>query len=378
MYGLRPDKADTDADGLTDSQELYKLGTNGGDPDTDGDVITDTLEVEGFAYGGKQWYLNPADPDTNLDGLADSVDCPALVDIAHPTETDFRTQCDSDQDGIPNLFEDDNDNDGVPDRVDLTPDAWADFKGKRSGQVTDLTPFTGDNPFKLSVTNLQGRQGEWPVLVDLQMRPENPTNLAYTMNVLDWPGGDVDGQIQHKANTTFADSNNPDIKNPDDEAGSHGDMRLVPLLEVVMTGSQVPLKLTSPAATIIVGSGTALSSTVTLKPAADKANTRFTFTLPQGANLKVYADTCSAPGALLATFPGSTDTITGRRVVELADGNHALVVSNGSQQECAEITDVVTAPTPTRSSICPCFPRTASPRTTRTEAACPQWWPTCR
>ena len=299
MYGLRPDKADTDVDGLTDSQELYKLGTNGSDPDTDGDVITDTLEVEGFTYGGKQWYLNPSDPDTNLDGLIDSVDCPALVDIAHPTETDFRTQCDSDQDGIPNLFEDDNDNDGVPDRVDLTPDEWADFKGKRSGQVTDLTPFTGDNPFKLSVTNLQGRQGEWPVLVDLQMRPENPTNLAYTMNVLDWPGGDVDGQIQHKANTTFADSNNPDIKNPDDEAGSHGDMRLVPLLEVVMTGSQVPLKLTEPAATVIVGSGTALSSTVTLKPAADKANTRFTFTLPQGANLKVYAGTCSALGTLL-------------------------------------------------------------------------------
>ena len=86
VYGLRPDKADTDADGLTDSQELYKLGTNGSDPDTDGDVITDTLEVEGFTYGGKQWYLDPTNPDTNSDGLVDSVDCPALVDIAHPTE----------------------------------------------------------------------------------------------------------------------------------------------------------------------------------------------------------------------------------------------------------------------------------------------------
>ena len=183
------------------------------------------------------------------------------------------------------------------------------LKGKRSGKVTDPTPFNGANPFKLSVQNLQGRQGEWPVLVDLQMRPENPTHLAYDMNVLDWPTGDVDGQIQHKANTTFADSNNPDISNPEDEAGSHGDMRLVPLLEVVMTGGQVPLKLTEPAATVIVGSGTALSSTVTLKPAANPADTRFTFTLPQGATLKVYEGTCPALGTLLATFPGSTDTI---------------------------------------------------------------------
>ena len=86
------------------------------------------------------------------------------------------------------------------------------------------------------------------MLVDLQMRPVNPTHLAYAMNVLDWPAGDVDGQIQHKADTTFADSNNPDIENPDDDAGSHGDMRLVPLLEIVMTGAQIPLKLTEPAA----------------------------------------------------------------------------------------------------------------------------------
>ena len=340
-YSLRPDKADTDGDGLTDSQELYKLATNGSDPDTDGDVITDTVEVQGFTYAGKQWYLDPTNPDTNNDGVIDSAECSVLVDVAHPTEADFRNYCDSDQDNIPNIYEDDNDNDGVPDRVDLASDQWADVKGTRSGKVTDLTPFNGDNPFKLSVTNLQGRQGEWPVLVDLQMRPESPANLAYTMNVLDWPAGDVDGQIQHKANTTFADSNNPDIKNPDDDAGSHGDMRLIPLLEAVMTGNQVPLKLTDPAATVIVGSGTALSSTVTLKPAADKANTRFTFTLPQGANLKVYAGTCSALGGLLATFPGATDTITGKRVVELADGNHALVVSNGGQQKCAEITDVV-------------------------------------
>ena len=90
IYSLHPDKADTDGDGLTDGQELYKLGANGNAPDTDGDVITDTLEVEGFTYGGKLWYLNPTNADSNNDGLIDSVECPALVDIAHPTETELQ------------------------------------------------------------------------------------------------------------------------------------------------------------------------------------------------------------------------------------------------------------------------------------------------
>ena len=287
--------------------------------DTDGDMITDTLEVKGFIYpeGGQRWYLNPSDADTNVDGLIDSVECPALVDVADPRPADIRSQCDSDKDGIPNSFESDNDNDGVPDRVDLSPDEWADAKGKRSGQVTDVTPFNSKKPFTLTVQSLQE---EWPVLVDLQMRPITPTHLAYSMNVLDWPGGDVDGQIQHKADTTFKESNNDDISNPDDDAGANGDMRLVPLLEVVITGAQIPLKLTEPAMTAIVGSGTALSSTVTLAPAANPADTQFTFDLPQDASLEVYEGACAAQGKLLATFPGidrydnrQTDGGAGRR-----------------------------------------------------------------
>ena len=97
-------------------------------------MITDTLEVEGFTYAGKQWYLDPTNPDTNNDGLIDSVECPALVDVAHPTEADFRDECDSDQDGIPNLFEDDNDNDGVPDRVDLAPTSGRTSRGSAAAR----------------------------------------------------------------------------------------------------------------------------------------------------------------------------------------------------------------------------------------------------
>ncbi|MFN2169047.1 MAG: hypothetical protein ACK2U9_22675, partial [Anaerolineae bacterium] len=241
IYGLNDGTDDSDGDGLTDGQEVQKLGTDGTLVDTDGDLITDTIEVEGFWYAERQWYLDPRNPDTNNDGLIDSAECPVLLDVADPDETTIRDQCDTDGDGVPNPFDTDNDGDGVPDRVDLTPDQWVDVKGPRSGQVTDMTPFDGESAFKLTVENLQGG---WPVLVDLQMRPVNPAHLGYSMNVLDWPAGDIDGQIQHKANTTFAASNNEDIRNPDDIAGRNGDMRLVPLLEIVMTGDQIPLRLT--------------------------------------------------------------------------------------------------------------------------------------
>lgn len=53
---------DCDGDGLSNDVEIYKLGTNPYDVDTDHDFISNKLEVQGFTYGGKQWYLNPLDP----------------------------------------------------------------------------------------------------------------------------------------------------------------------------------------------------------------------------------------------------------------------------------------------------------------------------
>ncbi|MGD8903590.1 MAG: hypothetical protein PVI67_08495, partial [Anaerolineae bacterium] len=342
LYGLNDGKDDTDGDGLTDGQELHKLGTDGSTPDTDGDLITDFVEVEGFYYSNRQWYLNPTNPDTNNDGVTDSIECPVLLDNVELDDETIREGCDADGDGVPNPFDTDNDGDGVPDRVDLAPDQWVDAKGAHSGQVTDITAFDGDNPFVLKVYDLQSG---WPVMVDLQMRPVNPDHLGYSMNVLDWPTGDVDGQIQHKASTTFADSNNEDVRNPDDIAGRNGDMRLVPLLEIVMTGSQIPLKLTDPVATATVGAGSALSSTVTLTPGAKISDTQFVFTYHDGSSLEVYAGTCSAlADDPLATFMGTGGTVVGHSVVELADGDHALVVSSDTEQKCAEIPDIVNGP----------------------------------
>jgi hypothetical protein len=347
VYSLDSRNDDFDGDELTDGQELNKLGTDPTRVDTDGDMITDTLEVQGFNYGGRQWYLNPNNPDTNNDGLSDSVECPVLVDVGNPTEEDFKNGCDSDQDGIPNPFEMDNDNDGAPDRVDLSPDESLDSHNNRSGQATVATAFKGNQPFLLSVGGLQQN---WPVLVDLQMRPVTPTHLAYTMNVLDWPPGDIDGQLQHWKGTTFKTSDNPDIANPEDEAGANGDMRLVPLLEITMTGNHVPLALTDQVVTATARGD--ISATVTLTPNGANTDTdlHFQFGDPWIYDVGIYSGTCPVSGNPVQAFPsvgnGRMETYSGKRLVDLADGQHALLISRlgGTTQVCADIPDVVNGP----------------------------------
>jgi type II secretory pathway pseudopilin PulG len=62
------DKPDHDGDGLLDGLEVYQLGTEPTLADTDGDWITDTLEVHGYPLGNNTWYLNPLKADTDGDG----------------------------------------------------------------------------------------------------------------------------------------------------------------------------------------------------------------------------------------------------------------------------------------------------------------------
>ena len=75
-YGTDLTVADMDVDGLTDGQEVNYLGTSPMHADTDGDMITDTLEVEGFVYPetGPHWHLDPRSPDTNGDGWSDGLE----------------------------------------------------------------------------------------------------------------------------------------------------------------------------------------------------------------------------------------------------------------------------------------------------------------
>lgn len=175
---------DSDADGLTDTQENC-LGTDPFNPDTDGDQIPDGIEVRGFDDHGRHWYSNPFEADTNHDGHPDFAEWPVPIGSAATTDIDH--------DGIPNLWDNDDDGDGVPDAVDLSPSA--------SGRVTDRISLNLNN------TNFDGYG-----YVDIQVRPTITAHLRYGMSTLDWPE-DWRGNIQ-------------------DHDASRDDIRLIPALQI--------------------------------------------------------------------------------------------------------------------------------------------------
>ena len=222
-----PVDTDCDDDGLSNEAEIHKLGTSAYDVDSDNDLISDRLEVEGVLFNGKRWYLDPLNPDSNGDGLPDGVECPGLSDVttAGAFRTNFvATGCrntdstTANSDTTPDLFDFDNDGDGVPDGVD---DAPFSVVGNTSTGLSDQ-----QLAFNLAFTGTAK-----PLFVDFAVRPLNADHLWQTNNVLDWPGNDTQGQIQRVHDTTYADRDGYEgVPN-----ASNGDMILIPLLEFEIT-----------------------------------------------------------------------------------------------------------------------------------------------
>ncbi|MCP4164656.1 MAG: LamG domain-containing protein [Chloroflexi bacterium] len=208
VIGTDPANADTDDDHLTDFQEV-SLGTDPTTADTDGDEIMDGDEVKPFIYAGKEWFSDPLQMDTNKDGLSDL--------------QEGVTGVDTDGDGIPDLHDPDNDDDLVPDRVDLSPFTHAGLNA----------PYSANKPFEVTMNGLT--PGKYTFL-DLQLRPTDPDHLWYAYNVLDWPI-DHEGQIQDWDGKTFADQvTQGTVVNED-----NGDMRLTPMLEIRIYGTNTNL-----------------------------------------------------------------------------------------------------------------------------------------
>jgi hypothetical protein len=206
---------DSDGDKLTDCQEEL-LGTNPNGVDSDGDSITDTLEIQGFEYpqaSGKMWYTDPLEVDTNKDGINDMLEW-NMPGSAHAT-------WDTDGDGTPDLFDRDNDGDGVPDHLDLSPST----KGNDT--------FHEGTPLLLQMNNLEPGK---PTYVEFQLRPTNPDHLWYAFNVLDWPT-DNQAQVQDNDNKTFYDLDPNTALSPN----SNGDLKLVPMLEIRISGDRTNL-----------------------------------------------------------------------------------------------------------------------------------------
>ncbi|MCP4540736.1 MAG: PKD domain-containing protein [Chloroflexi bacterium] len=181
---------DEDNDGLNDAAENC-LGTDPYHEDSDRDTITDTIEVDGFEYGGRTWVSDPFKADANDDGLVDYGEWPAPVGEA--PELDDVDDWDPDGDNTPNLWDDDNDGDSIPDYLDMSA-----FSRTAYSETFSLLISRGD---------YDGHQ-----YIEFQIQPQNPDHLRYSRSVLDWPY-DEKGQIQ-------------DLDN------SEEDVRMFPMLKV--------------------------------------------------------------------------------------------------------------------------------------------------
>ncbi len=205
---------DADGDNLTNLQECL-IGTLPGAADTDKDGVDDNLEVVGFQLEGntETWYTNPLDQDSNKDGLSDGQEW--NLDANGDSLPD-----DTDGDNIPDLWDEDNDGDGVPDDLDLSPHSSS----------LEAPTFTGNNPFQLIIDDLNEDK---ITKVVFQLQPTNADHLWYTNNVLDWQDNDLQGQIQDSDGKTFYDVDPTLDPYPNDL----GDMRMVPMLEIEVTGT---------------------------------------------------------------------------------------------------------------------------------------------
>lgn len=357
-YGTQPNNPDTDGDGLLDGWEVLRLGTDPKDPDSDGDLIGDGLEVAGFLYRGKMWYSDPNDADTDKDGRPDSEECPERRTAEGVTPDPALACRDTDADGISDLFDPDSDNDGVPDKIDLSPLTILPSPGEGH--------FTRDNPFNLVVNHVSQRADQsgayYPVFVDFQLRPVNGDHLAYALNVLDWPGGDQDGQIQRRSgNDSTLGSTLPPQERAADPRVDNGDLRLIPMLEIQMDGGNtIPLALTNPQTTIHLrgedwvnpstGYQPWISATIHLLQNGNDISLSFNLEGQTPVErIGIYRGTCMGGGDLAyhwENVSGGTATITNRNLVSLADGEHVIALEKaGHTAACASLGDLANAGT---------------------------------
>lgn len=130
--------ADTDGDGLLDSEETGIYGTDPNDPDSDQDGLDDGDEIA--------LATDPLDSDTDADGLFDGTE----VDIALGEACPAPTVSDSDGDTLLDGYEvtigtnpcsSDTDADSVPDNTDPTPTVPGVTHGYLEVSLRDLAEY---------------------------------------------------------------------------------------------------------------------------------------------------------------------------------------------------------------------------------------------
>jgi hypothetical protein len=152
------DHTDTDADGLPDTVEAV-IGTDPKNTDSDLDNVPDMEEVAN--------RTDPMEADSNGDKVPDGNE---VVDGV----------VDSDGDGTPNAWDDDNDGDGVVDSRDLSP-----YAATPSGLTHHLDVQSSGRPTTISI----------------QLRTNDPDDMRLIKNTWDWPY-DTEGAMRDLDNST--------------------------------------------------------------------------------------------------------------------------------------------------------------------------------
>ena len=312
---------DTDLDGLNDFVEIC-LGTDPYSLDTDEDGITDTVEINGFSFtdsmsNTQTFYSNPHVVDTNEDGLADDQEWPAPIGTA--------PAIDPDGDDIPNLWDDDNDGDHVPDNVDLSP--------------FSTTAYQSDFSLK---TSLNGSSYNGYQYINIQVRPQDEARLRLTLTELDWPYDDR-GSIQaHNVAKT-------------------DELTFTPVLKI--TTSHVPAQyLRGPYGVVVANKGNKKEMQLTLSPVFDNGRisafqTRVAYG-PGSLNnidwskiefgwVAYMQNSESTPNGSktrtvpVAEYPESSFSITGVEITKSGATNYAFIGTPASQTDHRQLANLM-------------------------------------
>lgn len=230
---LSNDKKDTDCDGLTDAEEfgnVYPGGqrTDPANPDTDGDGIKDGVEAGrassidmACGYMGDQdlnTRTNPTNPDSDGDGISDGDEDKNRNGRVDMGETDASNP-DSDFDGIPDGTEDVNKN-GMVDTGETDPtkrDTDGDFINdgiEKTVTMTDPTKADTDGDTCVDGNEDFNQNG----MVD---SGETNPNLASDCGPANNPDTDNDGlpnRNEDRNNNGVVDPGETDPNNPDTDA----------------------------------------------------------------------------------------------------------------------------------------------------------------
>jgi hypothetical protein len=170
---------DEDGDGLPNGYEI-QLGTNPLSKDSDYDGLSDDDEVQGmrWEHGGQiKWIeTNPLDPDSNHDGLRDGDEY-----AGGTCASDYEWGC---------AWDDDNDNDDVPDGLDLSPFSKSGALANESWESGPSLTFE-----TLDQDPSEDRRVPYPFYVEIQIRPLRADTLRLAYKHLYWPL-DYEGPIQ--------------------------------------------------------------------------------------------------------------------------------------------------------------------------------------